>query len=148
VAVAFQPLDEAVHAFQELGHLGFQGPEAGFTPLHLLAGAGLIPPRLDGKANLGLFQPADQVSDSRKLLTILGKLLAVPVHRRLPSRLLLEDELHGPFDIHSLYCSKNAPTGSTRFHFHAGCQEKIHHGRHGEHRGSLKLLLESRELLL
>jgi len=56
--------------------------------------------------------------------------------------------MHGPFDIHSLYCSNNAPTGSTRFHFHAGYQEKIHHGGHGEHRGSLKLLLEIRELPL
>ena len=50
VTVAFEPLDETVHALEEVSRLRFQGCQAGFVTLHLL-----------GQADFGL-RPSGQPS--------------------------------------------------------------------------------------
>jgi len=96
VAVAFLALDEAVHAIEKLGHLSFQRLKTVLMTVHAL-----------DDANFGLRQAPDQVGEGADLLVMFGDLnvdsgssLLLLLHRRRDLRLLLDDELHSPFDIH------------------------------------------------
>ena len=104
MTVAFESLNEAVHALEELSCLCFQRRQAGLLALHPL-----------DQADFGLGQAADQVGKGcnlfavlGNLLIMLGHLLVVLLHGRPELGLMIDDGLHGPLDIHSVYYSPNS----------------------------------------